>query len=77
MKNRDSNFVRAITTEDYPYGPEGQAMKQARKWLKQNGRNGFDDFEYPSYADMPTQLSDQLDSGEVDFIQHCWWQYPR
>ena len=78
IRKRDAaekNFV-GIRVEQYPYGKPSSGLKAAVKFLNRNGKRGHEYFDFPEYADIPDEISNQLMPDEVDFIQDRWDEVP-
>lgn len=78
IRKRDAaekNFV-GIRVEQYPYGKPSSGLRAAVKFLNRNGKRGHEYFDFPEYADIPDEISNQLMPEEVDFIQDRWDEVP-
>ena len=60
---------------EYPYGTPDQYLGRALLFFEMNGVGSeYDIFEYPEYAGLPAEISDNIGTDEVDYIQNNWEQ---
>ena len=61
-----------IDVNKYPWGKYSKSFENAVLILNKLGTQGFNQFDYPEYANLPKRISGRLSPDEVDYIQMCW-----